>query len=724
MTTPLTQLPVTPRKRTRRTAEDDSADMPSSKRRELGASSVARHKKRNVTPYSERRRRKALEDKGRIDKTIFRIPELISQNKTDQDTADSSKSYSTDRDQEPDWKVLDQMRADLQSQEETEQPAPPQTPQTPQTPTRGWHFRGLLDSVPRSLARFIPTIANSPSRTPRQTDDSVPDQFTTPPETSRSPVSPAQQKNTLLQPTQPLEKRDLSYSLYPPPIDRSSFLEPISPPIPTPREPISEVATPHPSTPQVSTPQVSTSQVPTPRTAVTNENQAESSGNKPNVPPTKSKKRRKKTIPNPPGCSYGMDMRYFGDTTSESETDTDADDESEEPVRGLTTKPTQRTIRGILRGRKRVRFDASPEDVPSKLRLRERQYPRPARSQRIAAQPSASYEETPSTPITTSTPIASSTPLISTPITTSTPTASTPISSTPISSAPITATPITATPITATPITATPISSAPITATPIAATPIASTPITTSTPTTSTPTSSIPTTSTPITNHSGTYCLDYDMFSSSDEEMEEETQAQPDEVMAAENTQQESQNVDNAPVTEMAQQETLTNVNIAPVAENPQEETQTNAAEASVVEQGRTTQADVVSAGGEGEAGRLLNPAEKYRPRQPSKLRVSHRYSSPIAPLAEASPSGVNISRLVEEMWSPEDQESADAVFNREFGRFCRSRLEEGEGEEGGEGGEVGGEGGEEEEGRAVVPFQLDSYGEFCSALEGYRRGR
>ncbi|KAK2789652.1 hypothetical protein FQN52_005991 [Onygenales sp. PD_12] len=676
MTTPLTQLPVTPRKRTRRTAEDDSADMPSSKRRELGASSVARHKKRNVTPYSERRRRKALEDKGRIDKTIFRIPELISQNKTDQDIAGSSKSYTTDRDEEPDWKVLDQMRADLQSQEETEQSAPPQTPQTPQTPTRGWHFRGLLDSVPRSLARFMPTIANSPSRTPRPTDDSVPDQFITPPETSRSPVSPTQQRNTLSQPTQPLEKRDLSYSLYPLPIDRSSFLEPISPPIPTPREPISQ-----PSTPQVSTPQVSASQVPTPRTAVTNENEAESSSNKPNVSPTKSKKRRKKTIPNPPGCSYGMDLRYFGDTTSESETDTDADDESEEPGRDLITKPTQPAIRGILRGRKRVRFDASPEDVPSKLRLRERQYPRPARSQRVAAQPSSSYEDTPSTPITTSTPIASSMPLIPTPIT----------ASTPISSAPITATPIAATPITSTP--------------------ISSTPITTSTPTTSTP----------ITNHSGTYCLDYDMFSSSDEEMEEEMQAQPDEVTAAEKTQQEAQNVDNAPVTEKTQQETLTNVNGAPVAENLQP--QTNAAEASTVDQGRTSQADVVSAGGEGEPtanrpepGRLLNPAEKYRPRQPSNLRVSHRYSSPIAPLAEASPSGVNISRLVQEMWSPEDQESADAVFSREFGRFCRSRLEEGEGEGEGEGGE--------EEGRAVVPFPLDSYGEFCSALEGYRRGR
>ena len=88
---------------------------------------------------------------------------------------------------------------------------------------------------------------------------------------------------------------------------------------------------------------------------------------------TQGKKKRKRSpspdvIPNPPGCSYGMDLRYFC-YSSESE------DEDDTP--NTTSKPTtlqKSAVRSELESEqhpsKRVRFDASPEDTPSKRRGR------------------------------------------------------------------------------------------------------------------------------------------------------------------------------------------------------------------------------------------------------------------------------------------------------------------------------------------------------------------
>ena len=58
-------------------------------------------------------------------------------------------------------------------------------------------------------------------------------------------------------------------------------------------------------------------------------------------------------IPNPPGCSYGMHPDYFWYSS---------DDEDELPVESAKPKPA-----------KRVRFDRSPEDAPSKVRVRARE---------------------------------------------------------------------------------------------------------------------------------------------------------------------------------------------------------------------------------------------------------------------------------------------------------------------------------------------------------------
>ena len=78
-------------------------------------------------------------------------------------------------------------------------------------------------------------------------------------------------------------------------------------------------------------------------------------------------------IPNPPGCSYGLDLDYFC-YSSESE-------EEQELTQSRTEqrKPdhsAKAAVRSALRSErpssKKVRFDASPENTPSKLRLRAR----------------------------------------------------------------------------------------------------------------------------------------------------------------------------------------------------------------------------------------------------------------------------------------------------------------------------------------------------------------
>lgn len=89
--------------------------------------------------------------------------------------------------------------------------------------------------------------------------------------------------------------------------------------------------------------------------------QAPTEGDKP-----KSLRKRKRTspkvIPNPVGCSYGMDLAYF---CYSSESEEEGEEEHEEqagtnPPKGISRSPKQAA--------KRVRFDKSPEDSPSRLR--------------------------------------------------------------------------------------------------------------------------------------------------------------------------------------------------------------------------------------------------------------------------------------------------------------------------------------------------------------------
>lgn len=89
---------------------------------------------------------------------------------------------------------------------------------------------------------------------------------------------------------------------------------------------------------------------------------------------TPEKRKRKRApspdvIPNPPGCSYGLDLDYFcyGSESDEEETENEAS--SAKP-----TPPAKSAARSAIRSEshpsKKVRFDASPDNTPSKLRGR------------------------------------------------------------------------------------------------------------------------------------------------------------------------------------------------------------------------------------------------------------------------------------------------------------------------------------------------------------------
>lgn len=80
-------------------------------------------------------------------------------------------------------------------------------------------------------------------------------------------------------------------------------------------------------------------------------------------------------IPNPPGVSYGMDMRYFTYSSSESEDESEEISPPAKRTRGNDTA-VMHNMRSAIRSEtgpsKKVRFDASPENTPSKTRAKAR----------------------------------------------------------------------------------------------------------------------------------------------------------------------------------------------------------------------------------------------------------------------------------------------------------------------------------------------------------------
>ncbi|PGH34705.1 hypothetical protein GX50_02493 [[Emmonsia] crescens] len=735
----LTKVPASPRKkRARLDSRDDDDDLRSSKkRRDVGTSSIARHRQRRVAPYAERSRRRAVESQGRIDKTLFRIPQLIAQNKADRDATGSDKTEDTDID-EPAWDVLNQMRADAAELSDQERP---RSPQAPQTPTRNWGIRGLFNSVPRSISKFIPTFSLSPVRI----ESSTTGVFSTPPEVGRRPgsstplISTPDQGEQAEQSEQSRDFGNLTYSLFPQPLNRRQLLG-VSLDVPSPKKGVDKAvvteATVSKETESDNTQHASN---------INNNN----SNNESSKNPRKRKHYIPESIPNPPGTSYGMDLRYFVDSSLSEPDDNsmpennNAVDAEQAPAPIPATE--QAAIRGILRGTKRVRFDASPENTPSKLRLRHPQPQTIDEGHQITEGHRSSLPNM-DDPMNISSEHSTGEPSILTP-------------------------------------------PANVQTTP---------PESIGDPQPSSP-------SPPIIrpNPFGTYCLDYDLFSDDDDLYEEEIAAEAAAAAAATRSGTGDITANQAPTasaqtgdsaTSSSQQRPVATHEPSesrgvsqPLATTPEPapvDSQTSQpsvfannwtqpppprptpAHASLPPQPTTpVDADAVA--------KLRSQAEKYKPKLPSGLRASRRYSS--SPLS-ASDSGDNmasqperfeplldsplphlnareprqateakgkasvadkenlpgdqspyvpnpqIRQLVHDMWMEEDDEAADEVFSREFRRFRqeKSRLEESELEE-----EEGEEEGEEEEGAAhIEPFNLGSYDEFCQRLGEYRRGR
>ncbi|PGH07196.1 hypothetical protein GX51_01983 [Blastomyces parvus] len=744
----LTKRTASPRRKRarRRDSSDDDDDLRSSKkRRDAVTSSIARHRQRRVTPYAERSRRRAVESQGRIDKTLFRIPQLIAQNNADRDTTDNDKVDEADV-EEPAWDVLNQMRADAAELSDQEQP---QTPQPPQTPTRNWDIRGLFNSVPRSISKLIPTFNLSPVRTGSSTEAT-----STSPEAGRRPalstpvISSPDQDEPSEQPEQTPELEHLTYSLFPQPLNRRQLL-----------------GTP----PDVRSPQKRAQKGRVTETTLSKEAANSNTQHGPedkdydnNDGSSKNPRKRRRSspeaIPNPPGTSYGMDLRYF-EYSSLSEVDDDsmpANATAFDTEQALVPIPPteQPAIRGILRGTKRVRFDASPENTPSKLRLR---HPQP----QTTDDNQGMIEGQGSSLFSTDDPMD-------------------------ISSENSTGEPSTSTP--------------------------PANPQTPPSESSRDPQPSPP--SSPIIrpNPFGTYCLDYDMFSDDDDLYEEEIAAEQATATAVAATSSPSTDItaNQAPTTPAQARDIVpSSSQQIPIAEHQPSESRGASQSSSTTPEtapadSQTSQQPSVFANnwtqpppprptpahaslptqpitpvGADAVAKLRSQAEKYKPKLPSGLRASRRYSSsPLSapdsggnmasqperfePLGDSPSPHINtreqrqateakgeasmadkenssdlggslerssyvpnprMRQLVREMWLEEDDEAADEVFSREFRRFRqeRSRLEESELQEA----EQGAEDGEEEEDAAhIEPFNLGSYDEFCQSLGEYRRRR
>lgn len=92
--------------------------------------------------------------------------------------------------------------------------------------------------------------------------------------------------------------------------------------------------------------------------------------------PQKEKKRKRApspdVIPNPPGCSYGMDLDYFYIDDSDEDEGIDSSREALEDAGAATGSAIRSEDQPSQPPSKKVRFDASPQDSPSKIRSRAR----------------------------------------------------------------------------------------------------------------------------------------------------------------------------------------------------------------------------------------------------------------------------------------------------------------------------------------------------------------
>lgn len=389
----------------RKRPRDDGAETPSSnKRRNVGPpgstpfahrmTPLSRRITYNAAPYSERLRRRTIENQGRIHKTVFRLPQLLAQNEADRRAAESSpvkpctkplqmNAESTEKQSKSDDQDVSDVSATVE---------PPSTP-----PARGWNIRGLINSVPRSFSRLLPRFGRSqtseapaPSPTPQLPSEPSLQSLSQEPPVSSSqslPERPSQTKTVdsnqdatqsdkrfrrrLSEQPPSKRQRTLSYSLFPAPIDRARFLGDLTT---TPKK-MSQAVQPESRPDEAEKPSAAQDQPPS-TSQVTDV--SEQGPLLQTAEDTTQKKRKRSpspdVIPNPAGCSYGLDLDYFC-YSSDSEEEADVQPQQALPP----TKPdalVKSAVRSAMRSEqasaKRVRFDASPEDTPSKLRTRPR----------------------------------------------------------------------------------------------------------------------------------------------------------------------------------------------------------------------------------------------------------------------------------------------------------------------------------------------------------------
>ncbi|GMF69182.1 unnamed protein product [Aspergillus oryzae] len=284
---------------------------------------------------------------------IFKPPERLEADRQKADRAPSSPGPQLPQ-TTFDFTMEPNLPTNQNPAEESSAPQEPSTPgrNTPETPQRGWNLRGLLSSVPRSFSRLLP--------------------FGRPSESSEDQSGPQTEGRSRWRlsegPSQPPKKRarNLSYSLFPAPIDRSLYLGDIPKPSTAPTE---AAAPDSHRTEQVQ------AQKPGP---VASDDQAERRQTSQAISDAEQRKRKRSpspdVIPNPAGSSYGLDLDYFC-YSSESE-DEAAETPSKQSERKKADSLAKSVARSALRterqSSKKVRFDASPEDTPSKLRSRAR----------------------------------------------------------------------------------------------------------------------------------------------------------------------------------------------------------------------------------------------------------------------------------------------------------------------------------------------------------------
>lgn len=178
-----------------------------------------------------------------------------------------------------------------------------------------------------------------------------------------------------------VDGREVTYSLYPRPWDTRKWLKSSKPKRTSKTAPKTSSpkdrpkATPKP--PSMISPKPAADATPKPATEIAQGISANVTQKTTAAPPQEKKKRKRRpspdAIPNPPGCSYGMYEEYFYIDDSDDYTD---DDESESQSHDTLEKTPNAARKSAIRSEphtnpppsKKVRFDSSPQDTPSKTR--------------------------------------------------------------------------------------------------------------------------------------------------------------------------------------------------------------------------------------------------------------------------------------------------------------------------------------------------------------------